>query len=226
MQTETTATILPFNAPANSSSYSDRYLAAGAPIVQGQRIERTGCGCSAYVVTEVHEGDRYDLANVEGESLSHTPGYILRSMPFRVLAEVAHADEVLFASTAAVAKRASDKRAREQAELARKVAGEKLIAAHPWFKVGEDRKTAAANMRIALKRAFPGVKFSVRMPTGSMVYSIDVRWTGGPTRDEVRECVGDFQSSTFDGMTDGYVSHHTAWNDVFGGCNGIFMTRE
>jgi hypothetical protein len=85
-------------------------------------------------------------------------------------------------------------------------------------------------MRVLLKKAFAvshkGVRFSVTQPRGSGVNSVDIKWTNGPSEDEVRAIVGKFQSSRFDGMTDGYESTRSVWTDTFGGCNGIFYTRK
>lgn len=57
-------------------------------------------------------------------------------------------------------------------------------------------------VRAALKREFPGQKFSVRSHTYSGGASIDVRWTDGPTDKAVNEVVQDFAGGRFDGMID------------------------
>lgn len=57
-------------------------------------------------------------------------------------------------------------------------------------------------IRAALKREFPGVKFSVRSDTYSMGASIRVRWTDGPTSSEVDRVAGVFAGADFDGMVD------------------------
>lgn len=54
-------------------------------------------------------------------------------------------------------------------------------------------------VRQALKRAFPGVKFSVRNPHGG---SINVGWTDGPTTKQVQQVIGCFETKSFDGMID------------------------
>lgn len=56
-------------------------------------------------------------------------------------------------------------------------------------------------VRAALKRAFPGVKFSVRSPS-----AIHVRWTDGPTRKAVEAVAGQFQGGAFDGSIDLKIS--------------------
>jgi len=57
-------------------------------------------------------------------------------------------------------------------------------------------------VRKALKREFPGFKFSVRSDSYSMGASIDVSWTDGPTEAQVDEIVSDYRGSRFDGMID------------------------
>jgi len=67
----------------------------------------------------------------------------------------------------------------------------------------------ATHVRAALKEAFPGVRFSVRSRTYSGGSSIDVRWTDGPTTNNVDAAVGKFAGSGFDGMTDMKYSLNT-----------------
>lgn len=57
-------------------------------------------------------------------------------------------------------------------------------------------------VRQALKKAFPGVKFSVRSSTYSMGASISVGWTDGPTGQMVDSVVSPFKGADFDGMID------------------------
>jgi hypothetical protein len=65
-------------------------------------------------------------------------------------------------------------------------------------------------VRAALKKGFPGVKFSVRSDTYSMGASIRVNWTDGPCTAAVRAITGQFSGSGFDGMID--MKHsHSSW---------------
>ena len=57
-------------------------------------------------------------------------------------------------------------------------------------------------VRTALRDAFPGVKFSVRSDTYAGGASIRVRWTDGPTSDDVQRVAGIFAGADFDGMVD------------------------
>jgi hypothetical protein len=52
-------------------------------------------------------------------------------------------------------------------------------------------------IRKVLKREFPGQKFSVRTDR-----SINIKWTDGPTEDEVKPYVMPFEGQDFDGMID------------------------
>lgn len=57
-------------------------------------------------------------------------------------------------------------------------------------------------IRGALKRSFPGVKFSVRSKTYSGGASINVDWTDGPTDRMVAAVTGQFAGGRFDGSID------------------------
>jgi hypothetical protein len=65
-------------------------------------------------------------------------------------------------------------------------------------------------VRAALKREFPGTKFSVRSKTYSGGASIDVSYTDGPTTREVDAVVGVFAGAGFDGMID-LKYHNQHW---------------
>lgn len=66
------------------------------------------------------------------------------------------------------------------------------------------KKTPAAYIKEALKKAFPGVKFSCRYQIFSWWDSVDVYWIWGPTRQEVEKIAKKFQAWTFDSYTDSY----------------------
>ena len=57
-------------------------------------------------------------------------------------------------------------------------------------------------VRKALKREFPGVKFSVRSKTYAGGASISIHWTDGPTDKAVRAVTNSYASADFDGMID------------------------
>lgn len=67
-------------------------------------------------------------------------------------------------------------------------------------------KQTAVVLRAALKQRFPKTKFRVTTNRGSMVSSVDVRWTDGPTPDRVEEITRAFEDGHFDSMQDMHVS--------------------
>lgn len=73
-----------------------------------------------------------------------------------------------------------------------------------------DTKDAAAMLRVALRQAFPGTKFGVRISRYSGGSSIRVEWTDGPTAARVREVSEVYGGRGFDGMTDSSTYHDVA----------------
>lgn len=62
-------------------------------------------------------------------------------------------------------------------------------------------------LRAALKKAFPGVKFSVRSDVYAGGASIRVRWTDGPSKKAVEAVAKPYAGGGFDGMID--MAYHT-----------------
>lgn len=65
-------------------------------------------------------------------------------------------------------------------------------------------------VRAALKRSFPGVKFSVRSSVYAGGASIDVNWTDGPCSKAVEPVATQFKGGNFDGMID-LKTNHSSW---------------
>lgn len=63
---------------------------------------------------------------------------------------------------------------------------------------------AAAAIRAELKEAFPDIKFSVTSESFSMGNSVRVKWTDGPTSEQVESISGKYQFGSFNGMEDIY----------------------
>ena len=61
---------------------------------------------------------------------------------------------------------------------------------------------SAKLLRAALRRAFPGTKFSVRLSRGTAWGNAHVAWTDGPKPRDVEALCAGFESEGFDGMTD------------------------
>lgn len=73
-------------------------------------------------------------------------------------------------------------------------------------------KETAQLIREALKRAFPGFRFSVTTSYASMTSSTSIKWIDGPTEPEVEHVTGRFTSRGFDGMTDSTTYHSQEFN--------------
>lgn len=92
-------------------------------------------------------------------------------------------------------------------------------------------KETAVAIRGILKKAFPTCKFSVVTERGSMVSSVRVRWTDGPTVKLVEALIACFEAGSFDGMTDSYDYDRDTFLMLDGvlqrpGCKYIFTERR
>ena len=83
-------------------------------------------------------------------------------------------------------------------------------------------------IRTALKESFPGIKFSVTSSVYSMGASINVKYVDGPTYDQVKAVVSNFEGSYFDGMTDYKGSNYNSMNgvNVRFGSDYVFVNRK
>lgn len=84
-------------------------------------------------------------------------------------------------------------------------------------------KRAAKNIRAVLKRAFPFVKFSVRMDGYT---AINLSWTDGPTRKTVEETVRPFRCGFYDVHEDYHGIESTPFGEVFGEVEFLFCDRD
>ena len=80
------------------------------------------------------------------------------------------------------------------------------------------RETATAPesaklLKQALRAAFPGVTFSVRLSRGTGYGNCYVNWTDGPTVAQVEQITSRFEGEGFDGMTDCSYSKDTVLAD-------------
>jgi len=90
-----------------------------------------------------------------------------------------------------------------------------------------DYAVAATNIRTELKKTWPGQEFSVRSKSFSMGDAIDIRWTDGPTRDQVEKLTNKYQRGHFDGMQDMYVDDYwDVWTNTFGGSKYVTAERS
>lgn len=130
------------------------------------------------------------------------------------------------------AKEEREERERRDAEE-RAAAIAKIRAENPHLtQEGQNKKLwgptlAAANIRTELKRAFPGVKFSVRSEKYSGGDSVNIGWTDGPLLDAVKTITDKYQEGHFNGMEDIYEhNHNNLWPGCFGGAKYIFENRH
>ncbi|MFP3709724.1 LPD29 domain-containing protein [Paraburkholderia sp. SIMBA_009] len=216
-------------------------------IAVGQRVHSILYGGRNGIVYEIHgeqcpdsvksigegvvmRGGRaeFDIVFDNGTTSKRLPECILRGVQWRVYGEIATADEIT-AALANAATTKADKTARE-AEAKQCAADERARLAtaeeYKHLKQGDDKysgKLAAANMRIELKLAFPGVKFSVRK---SQYGSVSVQWTDGPTTAQVDAVCLKYKAGHFNGMEDIYENDIKPWHEVFGGVDYLNTSRE
>lgn len=135
------------------------------------------------------------------------------------------------AATVATVK-ANASAAKEQAAKAHAVALETMARDYSHlkqYKKGDKLygvTLAAANVRILLKQAFPGVKFSVTCDKYSMGDSLRVSWTDGPDCAAVDAIVGKFSGGSFNSMEDIYEYSSSAFTELFGSAKHTSTQRE
>lgn len=96
----------------------------------------------------------------------------------------------------------------------------------PVSEKNHSRVAAAKNIRAELAAAFPGVKFSVRGRTASMMDAIDVSWTDGPMQAQVDKIIGKYAAGHFSGMDDYYSYGNSPWTAAFGDAKYVSARRD
>ncbi len=81
---------------------------------------------------------------------------------------------------------------------------------------------AAKNIRLVLKKKFPGVKFKVT----SDYSRCSVKWTDGPTDAAVCEALAPFDIGASDSQSDYFYTVATRFSDTYGGVQYLFTSRE
>jgi hypothetical protein len=112
---------------------------------------------------------------------------------------------------------------------ARNSAADALAKQHPHLERTsefQELKTAARNIRMELKLAYPSVKFSVRLERFSMGNAIRIHWEDGPTESMVDEIAGKYKDGYFDGSDDSYKYTHSVWTDAFGSAKYVTTSRN
>jgi len=125
-------------------------------------------------------------------------------------------------------EKAKKKRAIEAAENTE--SEKKWAEEYPYLEQVKDSKKsshalAASNIRAELKRKFAGHKFRVESDSYSMGDSIHVRWTDGPTQEEVEVTTNKYSSASMNLMEDMKEYHGTYWHKIFSDVDFVFEER-
>jgi uncharacterized small protein (DUF1192 family) len=181
-------------------------------------------------VIAIGGGAEFDIVFSDGTESKRLPECILNGTQWEIRDEIAGPEEIsqafdfLRAETARKDAEAQQKSAEfHAAELA--LRADTQYANLQQNDVGSlitGSKLVAVNLRRQLKKAYPGVKFSVK----TSYDSVGITWTDGPTKDKVREISGMYQSGSFDGMNDIYEYSRSPWTTVFGGSKYVSSTRK
>lgn len=170
----------------------------------------------------------FDIVFDNGTESKRLPECILRGVQWRIYEEIATAEEIAEMLTFAASE---DIRKRDEAaEASRKFAADvAALRINPKYakltQAGENHgggKLVAANLRIELKAAVPGVKFSIR----SDYNSVRLSWNDGPTTEQIKAITGKYEGGYFDGMTDSYEHRKSPFTSVFGSAQYIFENRH
>lgn len=165
----------------------------------------------------------------DGRVIHAEPHYFMADLrPICQFNGMMHGAPYLAQLAAAVATvKAQASAAKEQADKAHAQALIDLAAKYPQLQqVAPGRygngKLCAINIRILLKDAFKGHKFSVT----SDYSSVRVGWTDGPTDAEVNAVIGSFDIGASDTQTDYFYTVSTAFSDLFGGVQYLNTYRD
>lgn len=85
---------------------------------------------------------------------------------------------------------------------------------------------AAKNLRTQLRKAFPGVKFSITTDRFAGGDALRVSWTDGPAADRVMDIASHYKAGHFDGYSDSYEYSRTAWTEAFGDAKYVSCSRD
>ncbi|AVF38068.1 LPD29 domain-containing protein [Rahnella sikkimica] len=158
----------------------------------------------------------FDIVHDCGKFTKRLPECILRGVQWKILDEVADAEEIQ--RLCANAEECAEKEKIEEENNAFLFSAEmerlKTATEYSQLEQGDcsSGKLAAKNIRKELKQ-FKGVKFSVRNRHYS---SVDVNWTDGPTLEKVKTIINKYKDGCFNAMQDIYEYSASPFNTVFG----------
>ncbi len=190
----------------------------------GDMANASGVGAIVSIRPESQWGPKsYDVALTDGRQFCATH---LDGSRWQVGEDHINPDQIDVLRAGVQAKEAATKAAQTSATEAFAQAVEKLKADYPHLTQGSGPVVAAKNLRIELKRAFPGIAFSVRTSKYAGGNSIDVSWTDGPTTQQADKIANKYAGGSFDGMTDSYDYKSSPWTEVFGEANYVHCQRH
>nr|EES0546569.1 hypothetical protein [Escherichia coli] len=174
----------------------------------------------------------FDLVYFSGARSKFVPECIIRGgLPWTV-----HTEVVSEAMLENLKKAADDKERQDAEDKARSDAAFALEKSrlqeapeYKHLKKLEENKgkceaaTVSSNIRAELKKAFPGVKFSVKKLSFDCV---QISWTDGPTKTEVEAVSDKYEDGHFNGMEDIYEYNNSPFNVVFGGVKYVTTRRD
>ncbi len=169
----------------------------------------------------------FDICFDIGASSNDLPETILRGVQWTIYTDVASDEEVAAAivrSQLFTAQEAT-KAGEAAIQFANAVAALKNDPRFAYLKPcdgGNSSKSAVANIRLMLKKHYPGVKFSVR----SDYNCARIRWIDGPCVKNVDQLLAPFKSGSFDSMNDMYEFTRSPFKKVFGEIQYIFTGRD
>ncbi|MDF7815478.1 MULTISPECIES: LPD29 domain-containing protein [Hymenobacter] len=154
---------------------------------------------------------------VEGVSDAVGVGYVQEFMPGKIsylvfLGKQSHPHKYFAATSAEEAEKQIIKHLTAAGEAAQRKAEARKEARQPFTERKQDGITTrsyttagtAQLIREALKKAFPGVKFSVTSEVYANGSSVDIRYTDGPSAAQVKEVYAPFISGTYNSLEDMY----------------------
>lgn len=170
----------------------------------------------------------FDIVFDSGAVTTRLPESILHGVQWDIFDQVVTEEFIAeaLANAATVAATASAKALEAKDAFNRAVEQLKTSPDHAHLKQFDGSinasKLAVLNIRADLKKAFKGIKFSVRADFNS----VNISWIDGATVRQVNDVVKAYAAGSFDGMADIYEAKETPFTEVFGGIDYVFTRRD
>lgn len=212
----------------------------------GQVIQLNGYSNPKYVIiknlgmlSRFCCGNQYECINLNDGTVTRKEAFTLKFLSEKVDGRIQSyiTDEVLDADGIMDAINFRDQKEKER--IAAQAAKDQATAAdfdrlnreYSFLeKVDGNKKSpaavGAANIRKELKKAFPGVKFSVTSEYFSMGNVISINYSDGPSREEVEKITDKYEKGKFDGMNDIYEYSNSQFPKIFGGAKYVQVSRN